>query len=82
MIGYTLSIGFIGIEMFGFMSGITMFSPTNGFICILFSLYFVYIFETIILQKSIFSELSNLSYDLPWCGYHYDVLFPPRFVEL
>lgn len=36
MIGYTLSIGFIGIEMFGFMSGITMFSPTNGFICILF----------------------------------------------
>ncbi|CAH1724823.1 unnamed protein product [Aphis gossypii] len=32
MIGYTLSIGFIGIEMFGFMSGITMFSPTNGFI--------------------------------------------------
>lgn len=38
MIGYTLSIGFIGIELFGFMSGITMFSPTNGFICILFLL--------------------------------------------
>lgn len=36
MIGYALSIGFIGIEMFGFLSGITMFSPTNGFICILF----------------------------------------------
>lgn len=42
MIGYSLSIGFIGIEMFGFMSGITMFSPTNGFICILFMLTIFY----------------------------------------
>lgn len=43
MIGYSLSIGFIGIEMFGFMSGITMFSPTNGFICILFILLLFFV---------------------------------------
>jgi len=85
MIGYTLSIGFIGIEMFGFMSGITMFSPTNGFICILFFIFCVpaCIFRSIkYLTNLFFLNLSDHSYDLPWLGYRDDVLFPSRLMEL